>query len=64
MSISLPLPRRIALGTIAHGQGTSAAMVESDTSGAMSSLATAATAVLTSLLAATYVPLILAFLGA
>jgi putative effector of murein hydrolase len=58
-----PVARGIALGTISHGQGTSAALIESDLSGAMSSLATAVAAVLTSLLASTYIPLLLQLLG-
>jgi putative effector of murein hydrolase len=61
--ITDPVARGIALGTISHGQGTSVALVESEVSGAMASLATAATAVVTSLLASTYVPLLLQLLG-
>ena len=57
-----PVARGIALGTISHGQGTSAALAESELSGAMASLATAAAAVLTSLLAATYIPFLLELL--
>ena len=37
-----PIPRGIALGSIAHGQGTSAGLTESELSGAMASLSTAA----------------------
>jgi hypothetical protein len=39
------------------------ALVESEVSGAMSSLATASTAVVSSVLASTYVPLLLRLLG-
>ena len=57
-----PVARGIALGTASHGQGTAAALLESETAGAMSSLAMAGAAVFTAAIAPVYVPLLLRLL--
>lgn len=51
-----PVARGVALGTISHGQGTAAALLESETAGAMSSLAMVGAAVVTTLIAPVYIP--------
>jgi len=57
-----PVARGIALGTASHGQGTAAALLESETAGAMSSLAMAGAAVFTAAIAPAYIPLLLRLL--
>jgi len=57
-----PVARGIALGTASHGQGTAAALLESETAGAMSSLAMAGAAVFTAAIAPVYIPLLLRLL--
>jgi len=58
-----PVARGIALGTCSHGQGTAAALLESETAGAMSGLAMAGAAVFTATIAPAYIPLLLGLLG-
>ena len=58
-----PVARGVALGTISHGQGTAAAFLESETAGAMSSLAMVGAAVTTALIAPVYIPWLLWLLG-
>jgi putative effector of murein hydrolase len=58
-----PVARGIALGTTAHGQGTAAALIESETAGAMSSLAMAGAAIATASITPIYVPFLLGLLG-
>ena len=59
-----PVARGVALGTISHGQGTAAALLESEATGAMSSLAMIGAAISTALIAPIYVPWLLRMLGA
>lgn len=59
MRIRRPAARGIALGTISHGQGTAAALNESEVAGAMSTLAMAAAAITTSTIAPAYTALLL-----
>ena len=58
-----PVARGIALGTTSHGQGTAAALLESEATGAMSSLAMAGAAVFTATIAPAYVPALLRLLA-
>jgi putative effector of murein hydrolase len=51
-----PVARGIALGTTSHGQGTAAALLESEAAGALSSLAMASAAVFTATVAPAYIP--------
>jgi len=59
LRVTDPSARGIALGTASHGQGTAAALLESETAGAMSSLAMAGSAVFTAAIAPTYIPALL-----
>jgi putative effector of murein hydrolase len=58
-----PVARGVALGSISHGQGTAAALLESETAGAMSSLAMVGAAVVTALVAPLYVPWLVGLLA-
>jgi putative effector of murein hydrolase len=58
-----PVARGVAIGTTSHAIGTAAALLESETSGAMSSLAMVGAASLTAALAPTYVTLLLRVFG-
>lgn len=60
--VTEPLARGIALGAIAHAQGTAVALKESETAGAMASLALIGAAVSTALVAPVYLPLLLRLL--
>lgn len=51
IGVTSPLARGLALGTIAHGQGTAQAAVESEAAGAVASLAMGLAAIVTALLA-------------
>jgi putative effector of murein hydrolase len=62
--ITDPLARGIALGTTSHGQGTAAALLESEATGAMSTLAMAGAAVFTAAVAPAYIPALLRLLAA
>lgn len=62
--ITNPVARGVALGTISHGQGTAAALLESETAGAMASLAMTGAAIVTALIAPVYVPWLLRLLRA
>jgi putative effector of murein hydrolase len=55
-SISDPLARGLALGTIAHGQGTAQAVLEGELQGAAASIAMGLAAVFTSCIAPLLVP--------
>jgi putative effector of murein hydrolase len=57
-SITHPVSRGLALGTISHGQGTAEAIVEGELSGAVAGVAMALGAVCTSLAAPYIVPLL------
>ena len=57
--ITDPLARGLALGTIAHGQGTAQAVTEGELQGAAAGIAMALTAVLTAVIAPTLVPQLL-----
>lgn len=59
LRVGNPVARGLALGTISHGQGTAAALHESETAGAMSGVAMAMAAILTALVAPYYLPLLL-----
>jgi putative effector of murein hydrolase len=61
--ITDPLARGIALGTTSHGQGTAAALLESEATGAMSTLAMAGAAVFTAAVAPAYIPALLRLLA-
>ena len=54
--------RGIALGTVSHGQGTAAALLEDERAGTMSSLATAGAAGITTAIAPAYIPALLRLL--
>jgi putative effector of murein hydrolase len=58
-----PVARGIALGTASHGQGTAAALVEGEATGAMSSLAMAGAAIFTASIAPTFIPALLGVLA-
>lgn len=57
-----PVARGVALGAISHAQGTAVALKESETAGAMASLALMGAAVSTALVAPVYLPLLLRLL--
>lgn len=59
-----PVARGIALGSTTHALGTAAALNESETAGAMASLAMIGAAIVTSAIAPVYVPWLLGVLGA
>lgn len=63
LQITDPVARGVALGTISHAQGAATALHEHDVSGALASLALVGAALLTSLIAPLYVPLVLRVLG-
>ena len=54
--------RGIALGTMSHGQGTAAAILEGEAAGATSSLAMAGAAVFTAAIAPIHIPRLLRLL--
>ena len=54
-----PAARGVALGTISHAIGTVAALAESETTGALASLAMIGGAVVTTLVAPVYLPFLL-----
>jgi len=56
--ISDPVVRGLALGSIAHGQGTAVALLEGDEAGSMAGLAMVLAGVITTLLAPFLVPLL------
>jgi putative effector of murein hydrolase len=58
-----PVARGIALGTTSHGQGTAAALLEGEASGALASLAMAGAAVFTAAVAPVYIPFLLRLLA-
>lgn len=58
-----PVARGVAIGTTAHAIGTAAALLEGETSGAMSSLAMVGAALLTAALAPAYVTFLLRLFG-
>jgi putative effector of murein hydrolase len=62
--ITDPVARGIALGSTATGFGTAAALQESRTAGATAGLAMVAGALVTALIAPTYIPALLRLLGA
>ncbi len=57
LGITHPVSRGLALGTIAHGQGTAQAAIESELSGAVAGVAMGLGAACTSLAAPYLVPL-------
>lgn len=57
--IRAPLARGLALGTIAHGQGTAQAIIEGESQGAAAGIAMVLAAILTSLVAPILVPILL-----
>ena len=59
LQVTDSVARGVALGTVSHGQGTAAALLEDETAGAMSSLAMAGTAAFTATIAPAYFPLLL-----
>lgn len=61
--ITDPVARGIALGTVSHGQGTAAALLEGETAGAMASLAMAGAAVFTAAVAPMYIPALVRLLA-
>jgi putative effector of murein hydrolase len=61
--ITDPVARGIALGTVSHGQGTAAALLEGETAGAMASLAMACAAIFTAAIAPTYIPALVRLLA-
>ncbi len=61
--ITHPIARGVAFGTISHGQGTATALLENETAGATSCLAMIGAAVVTALLAPSYIPWLLGLLG-
>jgi putative effector of murein hydrolase len=63
LRITDPVARGVALGTISHAQGTAAALHEREISGALGTLSFVGAALLTSLIAPLYIPLLLHLLG-
>jgi putative effector of murein hydrolase len=61
--IADPVARGVALGTVSHGQGTAAALLESEAAGAASTMAMLGSAVATALIAPIYVPWLLRLLA-
>jgi predicted murein hydrolase (TIGR00659 family) len=59
MGVQSPMARGLALGTVSHGQGTAAALLEGETAGAMGGVAMAIAAIFTALIAPYYLPLFL-----
>jgi predicted murein hydrolase (TIGR00659 family) len=59
LGVTNPIARGLALGTTSHGQGTAIALLEGETTGAMSGVGMALAAIFTALVAPYYLPLFL-----
>ena len=63
LKVNNPMARGVALGTTAHAMGTTVALMEGETQGAMAGIAMVLAAIITSQFAPLFVPFILAHLG-